>query len=88
MSLEKAGAIAEIDAWLREITPRPDRPIEVHTIELEARGTVTIGDLDERARLTLNALANVTTAAPSRSAMRRTFSDVRRSSFQARVGPT
>jgi hypothetical protein len=60
MSLEKAGAIAEIDAWLREITPRPDRPIEVHTpdrpievhtIELEARSAVTIGDLDELAAL-------------------------------------
>ena len=51
MSLENAGAIAEIDAWLREITPRPDRPIEVYTIEVEARSTVTIGDLDELAAL-------------------------------------
>lgn len=50
-SHEKNGAIAEIDAWLSEMTPRPDQPIEVHKIEVETRNTITIGDLDQLAAL-------------------------------------
>lgn len=50
-SQEKNGAIAEIDAWLREMSPRPDQPIEVHKIEIETQKTVVIEDLEVLANL-------------------------------------
>lgn len=50
-SLDKNGAIAEVDAWLSEMTPRPDRPISVHKIDVQTKKTTTIADLDVLAHL-------------------------------------
>ena len=40
--MDRDGAIAEVDAWLIEMTPRPDRPIRVHQIRVELINRIAI----------------------------------------------